>query len=460
MRNPLLWKVLSLVLLCILLLIPLSMIRGLVAERQERAAEVRKDMADYAGYPQNLTGPLLVLPYRKTTWRPVERRDGEATVTEWQPSFARSMAIVQPDQFDSSAALQTESLKRGIYSAEVYTADAEIHGRFTVPARTQLELPPSAGERIEYTWERPFIVLGVTDARGLRALAGEASGMELAFLPGTRVPWLAQGLHAFLPMATDDAGTVPYALRVKLGGTSELAIAPVGKANSVRLAGNWPHPAFGGRFGPIRRNVTERGFKAEWQTSHWATGIEEGSLRECVAAGVKCALFETDQLGVRLVNPVDQYLLTERTVKYSNLFLLVTFAAFLMMEVTRRLQVHPVQYGLVGLALAMFFLLTLSLSEHMEFDLAYWLAAAASIALLGYYVTFVLGGWRRGVGFSGLLTALYGLLFGILQSEDSALLIGSIALFALLAAVMVMTRKVDWRTAFAVSRASEPSPSQ
>jgi inner membrane protein len=312
---------------------------------------------------------------------------------------------------------------------------------------------------VEYAWERPFIVLSVTDARGIRALSGTLGGAELGFLPGTGVPWLPQGLHADLgPAPGDEDQILAFALQLQLTGTSDLAIAPVGKANSIVLTGDWPHPSFAGRFAPTHREVSDGGFTVEWQTTYWATGINEESLSRCVTAGTACALFNADQLGLRLVNPVDQYLLTERTVKYAGLFLLVSFSAFFMMEIMQKLVVHPVQYGLVGLALALFFLLTLSLSEHLPFNAAYWLAAGASIALLAYYVAHVLGGWRRGVGFSALLAGLYGLLFGILQSEDAALLMGSVALFGLLGAVMVLTRKVDWYSVSALRHAPEGTP--
>jgi len=456
MKNSLLWKTLSILGLCVLLLIPLAMIRGLVHERQERAREVERQMADYAAYPQTITGPLVVVPFRRTEWTPVERRDGEKTIVEWTSAVTTSTFVVQPQQLGITSTIGTETLKRGIYSSELYSAGTQIQGQFSIPGRAAMEQPAPPGKRVEYDWARPFIVLSVTDPRGIRKLVGTVDGARLSFQPGTGVSWLHQGLNAELGSTVQDASqAVSFDLRLTLMGTSQLALSPVGKATNVVLNGAWPHPSFAGRFAPTRREVTDRGFTVEWQTTYWATGINDETIARCVVAGSECALFTGDQLGLRLVDPVDQYLLTERTVKYAELFVLLIFAAFFMMEVTKQLSIHPVQYTLVGLSLAVFFLMALSLSEHMRFNVAYWIAAGSSIALLGYYVTHVLGAWRRGLGFSALLSGLYGLLFGILQSEDSALLMGSVALFALLAAVMVITRNIDWYSIPAFRRHTE-----
>lgn len=445
MKNDLLWKTLSIGVLCLLLLIPIAMVRGLVQERQARALEVERQIAEYAAYPQTVTGPFLVLPFRRLEWSQVERRVGDVATMEWVSTETRSAIVLQPERLATDSSMRTETLERGIYKSELYNADVHFKGEFRIPARSKVEDAALPDKRVEYFWEDPTLVLSVNDARGIRQLDGSLGGSALAFLPGTSVSWLSQGLHAVAGPAPDNLEQkVPFGLHLQLTGTSELAITPVGKSNSVVISGNWPHPSFAGRFAPTRREVSGQGFSVEWETTYWATGINEQSLSRCVSAASECSLFSTEQLGLRLVNPVDQYLLTERTLKYANLFLIVIFAAFFVMEIMKNLAVHPVQYGLVGLALALFFLLTLSLSEHMPFHTAYWTAAGASIALLGYYVAHVLGGWRRGLGFSSLLAGLFGLLFGILRSEDAALLMGSIALFGLLGTVMVLTRNIDW----------------
>jgi len=213
------------------------------------------------------------------------------------------------------------------------------------------------------------------------------------------------------------------------------------------LASDWPHPSFVGQFLPREREITRNGFSADWRTSFFATNLEEALLR-CPAqadpAHEDCRDFGSRHFGVSFVDPVDQYLKSERAVKYGFLFILLTFAGFFLLEVLRRFSVHPVQYGLVGLALALFFLLLLSFSEHIGFAAAYVFSAVACVGLIAYYVSHVLGSRTHGAGFGGALAVLYALLYAILGSEDYALLTGSMLVFGLLALVMVLTRRVNW----------------
>src|SRR5690606_7276579 len=195
-------------------------------------------------------------------------------------------------------------------------------------------------------------------------------------------------------------------------------------------------------FLPSDREIGASGFRANWQTSFFATNMQE-VLAAC-DSGQECYGLANSGFGVSLVDPVDQYLMTDRAIKYALLFIGLTFAAFFLFEVLKRLAVHPVQYGLVGLSLALFYLLLVSLSEHVAFALAYGISASACVLLIGFYVSYVLHSWLRGLGFSLGLAMLYGMLYGLLSAEDYALLMGSVLVFALLACVMVLTRKLDW----------------
>lgn len=165
---------------------------------------------------------------------------------------------------------------------------------------------------------------------------------------------------------------------------------------------------------------------------------------ERCAFGTQCQDFNGRSFGVSFIDPVDQYLKSDRAIKYALLFIGLTFAGFFLFEVLKSLSVHPIQYGLVGVALAFFYLLLLSLSEHLGFALAYGVSAAACVGLIGFYVSHVLHSWRNGALFAIALAALYGLLYGLLSAEDYALLMGSLLLFGLLGVFMVLTRKLDW----------------
>jgi inner membrane protein len=257
-------------------------------------------------------------------------------------------------------------------------------------------------------------------------------------------------VHAVLGRLTPGK-TNSFELALLLQGTQALEYVPVGKQTTIRMRSEWPHPSFQGQFLPETREVTAQGFDATWRTSHLASGIES-PLRGCLAGRGAC---RTSTLGVSFIEPVNVYLQTERAAKYGFLFVAVTFLVFLLFELLKDLAIHPVQYGLVGVSLAMFFLLLLALTEHVPFAVAYVVASGSCIGLLAFYVSFVLRSVRRAAGFTTLLSALYGALYVLLRSEDMALLLGALLLFGILAAVMVVTRKVDWYR-IAVDRTMNP----
>jgi inner membrane protein len=206
----------------------------------------------------------------------------------------------------------------------------------------------------------------------------------------------------------------------------------------VDIASSWPHPQFSGSFSPHERSVDDRGFKASWAVSSLASAAQEQLRRNLVADA------EVESLTVALVDPVDVYTQADRATKYGILFVLLTFVGFALFELIKQLRIHPLQYLLVGLALAIFFLLLISLSEQIAFWQAYLVSAAACIGLQGFYLSGVLRSWKYGLMFSTLLTLLYGALFLLLGSENNALLLGSLLLFGILALIMWITRKIDW----------------
>jgi inner membrane protein len=287
------------------------------------------------------------------------------------------------------------------------------------------------------------LVFGVSDSRGLRRPPSVTlNGVQAAVEPGTHLSWLEQGFTAHAgPVLGTRVLRVPFEIEIELVGTDRLSFVPLGASTHAEMESEWPHPSFTGGFLPDERHVDAKGFRATWQLSRYATGVD--GLLERVRQGAKPAL-ETVDFGVRFVTPVDVYQQSERAVKYGMLFVMLTFMAFFLFEVLRRMAVHPIQYGLAGAALALFFLLLVSLSEHLPFALAYLVASGACVGLLAFYVGHVLRSAVRGLGFGGLLAGLYALLYVLLLSEDYALLLGSLLLFVVLGAVMIMTRRVDW----------------
>jgi inner membrane protein len=233
-------------------------------------------------------------------------------------------------------------------------------------------------------------------------------------------------------------------MRMNLQGTESLAIVPLAQDNRVMLTSNWPHPSFRGQFlpQPQSQQVGRDGFTAQWHLTALASRAQQQV--QALFDAKKDGLAAVERLEVAFIEPIDIYSLSDRAVKYGFLFVGLTFGCFLLFEMLKRLPIHPAQYALVGLALATFFLLLLALSEHIAFWIAYLIAATACIALMGYYLSAVLASLWRGMSFAIMLAALYSALYGLLVSEDNALLLGSLLVFAVIAAAMVLTRKVDW----------------
>lgn len=428
-------KIGAILLLTLLLLIPMARIRGLVSERQALRDQVLADVARSDAGEQTLTGPILIVPYQRTVHEQVAGGGDRAVTVARQ---VQGELRLLPALLDVDGRLGTEERQRGIYRARVYRAESTLGGRFDVP--------PDYGvteDVASYRFGEPRLVLGISDIRGIgNALTLRANGMEVPFAPGTGTTLFANGVQA--PLAgVADASTIEFEIGLTLAGTSAFNVVPVGRESRVHLESDWPHPSFVGNFLPVQRAIDDAGFNADWQTSFFATNFED-LLARCDRVAEACDEFANGSFGVSFIDPVDQYLKSDRAAKYAFLFIGLTFAGFFLMEVLRRVSVHPVQYGLVGLALAMFFLLLLSLSEHVGFALAYLIAAAACVTLVGYYVRHVLGSAAQGLGFGAALATLYALLYGILSSEDYALLMGSLLVFGILAAVMVLTRGVSW----------------
>jgi inner membrane protein len=441
MNRNLVLKIGAIFLLSIFLLIPLVRISWLVSERQAARDTVVQDIARSAAYAQVVTGPILIVPYRRTVHE--KELDANRTWVEVTREISGELRLL-PAMLDVGGKLGTEERQRGIYRARIFNADTRLTGNFDITANYGITT-----EVESYTFGTPRLSLGISDIRGIgNGLVLSANNQRINFQPGTGTELLATGVHAPITL-TDITQTnrLQFAIELKLQGTASFQLTPVGRDSHVMLTSDWPHPSFVGEFLPRAREINADGFSAEWQTSFFATNMEEALARCHVKAGVDdngCSDFNARVFGVSFVDPVDQYLKTDRATKYAFLFIGLTFAGFFLLEVLRRTSVHPVQYGLVGLALAMFFLLLLSLSEHIGFAWAYVVSAAACVALVSYYVIHVLQNREQGLGFGGALAGLYGLLYGILSSEDYALLMGSLLVFGLLAVVMMLTRKVNW----------------
>lgn len=438
MQKTLLYKLLTIGGLAILLLIPLVMIDGVITERKNYRDEVIREVARSSTGEQTITGAILAIPYTEKVMKTVWTKDGETTKKTLKEERRHYTEYVLPEEINVSGSIETEERYRGIYKIPVYQATVNMKGYFETPKNIRKKK-----DNPNITWGTPYIVLGVEDVRGVdRSIHLQVNETMTDFLPGTKTAFVSQGVHALLPTHHRHASRVDFTIDLALQGMKQLLFLPTGKFTQVSLSSQWPHPSFIGRFLPKTRSISEEGFSANWETSLFSSNMEE-YFQHC-AAGKQCQSFNNNSFGVALYQGVDVYLQAERSVKYALLFIGLTFVAFFLFEVLKGLPIHAVQYGLVGVALALFYFLLISLSEHIAFALAYVIAALVCVGLLGFYVTFVLRNIAKGLMFSATLVALYGALYVLIGSEDYALLMGSFLLFGILACVMILTRNVNW----------------
>ncbi|MBD8526652.1 cell envelope integrity protein CreD [Pseudomarimonas arenosa] len=437
MNRRLFIKLLLIAVVLIVLLIPLAMLDGLVAERQARGAEVVADIALASGGEQTVVGPLLVIEAVSTLRR--QRSVSENGTLRQFEDFEKytERRVLFPESLTITSKALSERRNRGPFSALLFHSEQQLNAAFPRLSRQPAE------DEVDYTIKRAYLVLAVGDARGIGAVTWQVDGRALPALPGGGLPGMPSGIEAELSVEQVQASALQVQVGLSLSGTQRLAWLPIADANEVALESDWPHPGFSGSFLPIERTLGAQGFSARWRVSRLASDAQSRVTR-CVEEQGQCLALESSSLGVNFVDPVDRYLMTERAINYALLMLVLVFGTVFFVEMLRALEVHVMQYGLTGLAMALFFLLLLALSEHLGFALAYSMAAAACGGLIGFYISPALGSRARTISFTALLFGLYLLLYLILSAEDTALLVGALALFGLLAAVMVVSRRFDW----------------
>lgn len=424
--NSLTTKLVAIGAMILFLLIPAAMIDSTVQERRGRRDGAVGEIHAAWSRRQVLSGPVLAVPVRVLTGHDKAGK----------PLYAHYDARFTPETLDVTGTARTQTRSRGIYKTAVYTADLALSGRFEAPDFSALNLGGIGAP--EVFWERARVAFGVSDLRGIKESASlEWGGKSVTLEPGhAGVQALGQGVEAAVPADALRAGrSVSYRLPLALRGSEGLSFAPYGRTTTVAVESSWPSPSFFGSFLPDTRAVGKDGFKAAWKVLH--------INRPLPAAWVGDPRLEESAFGVNLLIPVDHYGSVQRSTKYAVLFIFLTFLAFFLTEFSGERRLHPVQYLMIGCGLVLFYLLELSLSEHLPFGAAYLAASAAVVALLAAYAKALFGA-PVAAGVAAGASGLYAFLFVLLRAEDYALLLGSLGLLAALAAVMYATRRVDW----------------
>ena len=418
------FKIMILIVLILLLLIPITMIRSLVNERSYRAEGAERSIMEAWGSQFTIYGPVIRIPV-------VERDDYRTTnKTLW----------IAPRDIDIQAYFSAEKKRRGIFSVALFSGDISLTGSFSFD-RAKDELKEND---ILYP-QQAEIIIGLSSQKGIRrVIKADWNGSELFFKPGSRSfsdNAVNNGVNANSPFNTESINTFDIQFAVQ-GGKSMRTI-PIAEVTRTRIVSDWPSPSFQGAFLPAAYTLSETGFDAEWEISYLSRSIplfwitsERGENNRIV--------LRDEFFGVDFFKPLDHYALNERAVKYAILFLVIPFLTLFFLEIFSEKTIHPAQYLLSGLANIIFYLLLLSISEHIPFSFAYIISAAALTIMMSLYALSLLETRMRSAYMGFVMALLYLIMYLTLNAEDWALLIGSIAAFLICAAVMFLTRKLDW----------------
>lgn len=411
------------------LLVPTGMIWWLTFERSQRFEEASQEvMKTWAG-EQTLFGPVIAVPYQ----RPVEEQvwnEGRQAYTKMTVNRSFT-AYFLPEDLKVEGVAEPEIRMRGLFKVPVYTTKLRLSGRFKKPDVSKLGVSDAI-----FIWDRAVVKIGLTDLKGLREPV-EWRGDEGFTLGKSIDAYFPQSIEA--PLGSMPGEGIDFDLNLVLAGSRELRVMPVGSETTARLKSAWPSPSFSGGYLPTEREISSDGFEARWKVLEVGRHFPQSFVNESNLPSVT-----EDAFGLKFVLPVDIYQLSTRSVKYANLFIFLTFLVFFLFEVLGGQRIHPVQYLMVGLALAVFYLLLLALSEHIGFTPAYVAGAVATVGLICLYVKASLKSGSRVGLLAAVLGGLFAYLYTVLRAEDYALLLGSLGLFAILAVVMIVTRKIDW----------------
>lgn len=430
-RQSVTIRIITIGILILIMLIPVSMIESLIRERQYRQEEAIREVSSKWGEIQTLTGPVLTVPYK--TWNKVYDNEKSGT---YKLVESKAYAHFLPSKLHINGDVSPEERYRGIYRVIVYNSQLKLNGEFPVPDFSEWKT-----ESKDILWDEAFLSLGLSDLRSIQDnIALNWNGESLNFNPGIETAdVIGSGISVRLKQLNPDSSgpALPFSIDMNFNGSSELNFVPMGKETDVVLASQWKSPKFDGAYLPDYRNVTDTGFTANWKVLHLNRPYPQ-SFRGSVAGIAESAF------GVRLFVPVDEYQKSMRSAKYAVMFISLTFLVFFFIQILNRVRIHPIQYIMVGLALCVFYTLLIALSEHIPFSFSYLIASVAIISMITLYAKSMFKNALLTRLILLILIILYLFIYSIIQMEDYALLMGSIGLFITLAVVMYLSRKIDW----------------
>lgn len=428
LKNNIYFKVGTIIIITLLLLIPTDMIRSLIGERESTQHQAIQEVSSKWGQEQTISGPLISIPYFKYV-KEFSKKDSTEKVVQ-----IKEYIHILPTQLSISGNIDPEKRYRGIYEIVVYNSKLTITGSFKGTDFSSVDVPLN-----NIQFDKAEFVVGINDLRGIEKQVNLTwNNDEISFNPGvSSKDVVTSGIYAMVKMNPNDSSLYNFSLNLDLKGSQRLYFTPVGKVTDIKLASEWSTPSFNGAFLPDKREVTDKGFHADWNVLHLNRNYPQ------IWTSDKHTI-DDSEFGIDLKLPVDNYQKSYRSIRYAILFIGFTFLVFFFIEVLNKIFIHPIQYILVGVALIVFYTLLISISEHMKYNLAFIVSAISTLLLIAGYVRSILKSGKLSLLISGILTVLYAFIFVIIQLEDYALLIGSIGIFLILGLVMYFSRKIDW----------------
>ncbi|HTN68608.1 MAG TPA: cell envelope integrity protein CreD [Dysgonamonadaceae bacterium] len=428
LKNNIYFKIGTIVIITLLLLIPASMIRSLIIERESTQNEAIREVSSKWGEEQTISGPLISIPYYRYI-KEFSRKDSTEKIVQ-----IKEFIHILPTELNISGNINPEKRYRGIYEIVVYNSKLSISGAFNNIDLASLDIQPR-----NILFDKAEFVIGINDLRGIEEqVILNWNDQNIAFNPDVSSNDVVMtGINALLNLDLKDSSAYNFSLELDLKGSQLLYFTPVGRVTNINLRSEWPNPSFKGAFLPDSREVSEKGFVANWNVLHLNRNFPQ------IWLGNRHSISDSS-FGIDLLLPVDNYQKSYRSIRYAILFIGFTFLTFFFIEVLNKVFIHPIQYILVGIALIVFYSLLLSISEYLKYNLAFIVSAISTLALIAGYVQAILKSGKLTLLISGILTVLYSFIFTIIQLQDYALLIGSIGIFIILGLVMYFSRKIDW----------------
>lgn len=424
-------KLLGIGIIILLMQIPLGMIDSLLWERKNYLDNVHQEIQNAWGTSQTINGLELTVPYSIIT---TSTNSVTKEVTEYKD---KRYAHFLPSKLNIKGDINTHEVHRGIYDVTVYDSNLKIDGEFASPDFNKWK-----EDNWIIHWDQAFVSLGIKNVASIKELIHlNWNENEYTLQPGSENAGIIRsGMSSPVNLVENDL--VNFSFNLFLKGSNSLQFIPLGKETNVHLTSPWAAPKFNGKFSPLtdkdKRIINDDGFDVQWKVLYLNRSFPQQYLSD--PGGVFDSKF-----GVEIFEPVDEYTKTTRSAKYAMLFIVLTFIAFFFIQIINKVSIHFFQFIIVGLALSLFYILLISLSEHIGFNKAYLIAASGIILEISLYVKAIFKSWRLGFLMLTLLIVLYAFIFIIIQLESYSLLAGSVGLFIVLGALMYLSRNIDWK---------------